>query len=259
EITQAGTVLGTPAYMSPEQDAGLEAEPASDQFSFCVALYEALFGRLPHRGDSYPELVASRADGEIVSPPTRSGVPSRVRRAVLVGLRSTPEHRYANMDALLEDLRPRALTSPRAIAVAAVMTLAIGAGASWFVARSTAATIGPSCDFAGSDVAKVWNPARRAQLAIAFAGSPRGAAATTQVTGAIDRWTSDWVNARTKLCELSQTGIGLEEPKFAEQLQCLQRRLNELEGVMLAFTALDRSSMERASETMSRMRPVEEC
>jgi len=233
EITQAGTVLGTPAYMSPEQDAGLEAEPASDQFSFCVALYEALFGYLPHRGDSYPELVASRADAEIVSPPTRSGVPSRVRRAVLIGLRPTPAHRYASLDALLDDLKPRALTSPRAIAVAAVTLLAIGAGSSWFVARSTAAPMGPQCEFAGSDVARVWNPARRAQLAVAFAGTPRGAAAAVQVTGALDRWTGDWVNARTKLCELSQTGNGLEEPKFAEQLQCLQRRLNELEGVML--------------------------
>jgi tetratricopeptide (TPR) repeat protein/predicted Ser/Thr protein kinase len=259
EITQAGTVLGTPAYMSPEQDAGLEAEPASDQFSFCVALYEALYGGLPHRGDSYPELVASRADGEVVSPPTRSGVSSRVRRAVLVGLRSAPEQRYPNLDALLDDLRPRALTSPRAIAIAVVTTLVIGASASWAVARSTVADVGPHCEFVAADVTKVWNPARRARLAVAFAGSPHGAEATAQVAGAIDRWTGDWVTARTKLCELSQQSNGLDEPKFADQLQCLQRRLAELEGVMLAFTALDQSSVEHAPETLSKMRPVDEC
>jgi eukaryotic-like serine/threonine-protein kinase len=255
ELTIAGTVLGTPAYMSPEQDAGLDAEPASDQFSFCVALYEALFGQLPHRGDSYGELATSRAEGMIVVPPKRRGVPTRIRRAVLVGLRPSPLHRHTNLDALLGDLRPVAWSSPRAIAVAALATLAIGAGASWLVLRSSPAEAGPHCDFVPGEVARRWNPAKRARLGVAFGDHT---AAAAEVSAAIDRWTNDWATARTKLCEQAQVAPQGDETKLAEQLQCLQRRMNELDGVVLSFTEFG-VTLDHAPETMARMRPIDEC
>jgi tetratricopeptide (TPR) repeat protein/predicted Ser/Thr protein kinase len=259
DLTHTGTVLGTPAYMSPEQDAGLEVEAPSDQFSFCVALFEALYGMLPHRGESYYEIACSRADGAIAAPPNRRGVTSRIRRAVLVGLRPTPAQRHASVDALLAELRPRAWTSPRAVAIAAVTTLAIGVSTSWFVLRPAAADAGPHCDFVADDVAKVWNPGRRARLAMAFAGTARGADAAEQVAETVDRWAGQWGAARTKLCELSQQSNGLDEPKYAEQLQCLQRRSAELEGVMLAFTELGQATADRAPDVLAKLRPIEEC
>ena len=90
ELTHAGAMLGTPAYMSPEQDAGREAGAASDQFSFCIALYEALYGRSPYRAANYGELVEARAHGTIVPAPAIAGVPSRVRAALQVGLAPSP-------------------------------------------------------------------------------------------------------------------------------------------------------------------------
>src|SRR5262249_43995146 len=47
ELTQSGTVLGTPAYMAPEQRRGERASALADQYSFCVALHEGLFGARP--------------------------------------------------------------------------------------------------------------------------------------------------------------------------------------------------------------------
>ena len=57
--------MGTPAYMAPEQHAGGTADARSDQFAFCVALYEALYGQRPFAGDNVASLAASVLDGAL--------------------------------------------------------------------------------------------------------------------------------------------------------------------------------------------------
>ena len=59
ELTQTGAVLGTPAYMAPEQHDGKPADALSDQFSFCVSLYESLHGRRPFPGQTAAEIAAA--------------------------------------------------------------------------------------------------------------------------------------------------------------------------------------------------------
>src|SRR6266545_7612261 len=119
--------------MSPEQDAGLEAGAASDQFSFCVALYEALFDAYPYRGDSYDDVAKSRAEGEVALPPKLRGLPSQIRRAVLVGLRPDPSQRHGSLRALIAALELPRWSSPRRIALVAVAALALGGGGAWLL------------------------------------------------------------------------------------------------------------------------------
>src|SRR5690606_1050202 len=85
ELTRDGSILGTQAYMAPEQDAGERVDARGDQFSFCAALYEALYGERPFAGDTYLALAASRAAGDIAPPPRRRGVRRRVERAIVRG------------------------------------------------------------------------------------------------------------------------------------------------------------------------------
>ncbi|MEM6991966.1 MAG: serine/threonine-protein kinase, partial [Myxococcota bacterium] len=103
-MTKVGTRIGTPAYMAPEQHAGEEADALSDQFSFCVALYEAFFDRAPFRGGTPESLAAHVLAGRVRSPPSGSPVPGPIRRAVMRGLSVRPEHRFATMGALLDAL-----------------------------------------------------------------------------------------------------------------------------------------------------------
>ncbi|HWB80392.1 MAG TPA: serine/threonine-protein kinase, partial [Nannocystaceae bacterium] len=65
ELTMSGGVVGTPAYMAPEQQIDPRSDARGDQFGFCVTLWECLFGQRPFRGDSLPALASAIARGEI--------------------------------------------------------------------------------------------------------------------------------------------------------------------------------------------------
>ena len=103
-LTQEGTVVGTPLYMSPEQHLGEVADRRSDQFSFCVALYEALYGELPFAGKNLPTLRHNVVRGKLQPRPVSSRVPLPVHQALLRGLAVLPEKRFPSMQELLAAL-----------------------------------------------------------------------------------------------------------------------------------------------------------
>jgi eukaryotic-like serine/threonine-protein kinase len=127
--TEPDSLMGTPAYMAPEQLTGQGADHRTDQYSFCVALYEGLYGEPPFKGRTVEELLRETSRGEPPEAAASVRVPSRLRRAVLRGLRPEPADRYPSMDALLDELSRQASRTGRRIAAVAVLVLlgAIGA------------------------------------------------------------------------------------------------------------------------------------
>lgn len=107
-LTQAGSILGTPGYMAPEQVCGDEADARSDQFSFCVALYQALYGVLPFPGDSFEAFAAQVRQARLpASLPRALGgieVPTVIERALRRGLARDPAARFPSMHALIREL-----------------------------------------------------------------------------------------------------------------------------------------------------------
>ncbi len=119
QLTQAGAILGTPVYMAPEQFHHNKADARSDQYSFCVALYESLYRAHPFAG------------GE----PDQGTIPPAVRSVLLRGLSQMAEERFPTMDALLEALehaknQPAAKRRPRLPMMAAAAVL-FGAAAAF--------------------------------------------------------------------------------------------------------------------------------
>ena len=168
QLTHAGDVVGTPAYMSPEQIRGAEIGPASDQFSLCVALHEALYGQLPFAGDSLGSLFRSIQRHKLPEPPRGSRVPAWVRAALLRGLHPVPEDRFASMDALLRALGASSTRRRRLGLGIGVGAVAVAALAGFLTARAQ----GPElCTGAAAELAAVWNDGGRDGLGRALSAA----------------------------------------------------------------------------------------
>ena len=103
-LTRTGTIMGTPAYMAPEQLVGDATDERTDQFSFCVALYEALYGERPFHGESLLQLLHNVSEGDLEPVPENREVPTWIRRAVLRGLKADPAQRWPSMAPLIAAL-----------------------------------------------------------------------------------------------------------------------------------------------------------
>jgi len=188
-------------------------------------------------------------------------VTSRIRRALIIGLRAAPSDRHRDVDALLGELRPRAWTSPRVLAVAVIAALVLGVGGSSLIWRSMSPS-GASCKLAAGEASAVWNAERRDHLAQAFTSvHPRGAEIAARVGGFVDHWLDDWSQARTQLCELSKRADDhLEESRVAERLQCLQRRITELDGALTVLGITESATtVDSAVDAIMHVHPATEC
>jgi serine/threonine protein kinase len=103
-LTQTGALMGTPIYLAPEVYAGQPADAASDQFSFCVALYEALYGQRPFAGHTLETYAAEVLRGEIRPVPRATRVPQAIEAILARGLSRDPTHRFPSMKACLAEI-----------------------------------------------------------------------------------------------------------------------------------------------------------
>lgn len=197
-LTDPGDLLGTPGYMSPEQLGGTTVTAASDQFSFCVALHEALFGIRPFTGRTIGEIAAVMltADrGELLR-----GRPTWLARILHRGLAADPSDRYPSMEALLVDLsRDRARRS-RWLAAAAIALL-IPAGAI-SVHYSQLAERRDACEQAAAEIDAAWNPRVAAEIgdAVTSAGPGYAGDSWSRVTVRLDDLVSRWRHVRGAAC-----------------------------------------------------------
>ena len=124
-LTLEGTVLGTPAYMPPEQLAGDPVDARGDQFALAVVAWECLYGRRPFDGATLGALQLAIED-HAVQRPARTAVPARVGAVLERALAVAPDQRYPDVPALLAALRRAAAPrTTRWLVLAAATTIVL--------------------------------------------------------------------------------------------------------------------------------------
>ncbi len=225
-LTVTGALLGTPVYMSPEQLRREPAGPRSDQWSFCVALYEALFERRPFPATTLPELYEVVHRGLPKMPPRPDGVPARVVRALERGLSLDSDHRFATMDELLDELRPRVSRKNRILAAGFAATALVAATA-LFV--HGAGKIAVDCDVGEERMAAVWDGAAWNALKSHLVGRGINENSDTvrRVRQGLDDYAERWVAMHGEACRATHVA-GTQSAQLLDlRMECLDRRLRE--------------------------------
>jgi tetratricopeptide (TPR) repeat protein len=246
ELTQRGAMIGTPAYMAPEQIRGEASDARVDQFAFCVTLWEALFGQRPFRADSLPALVQRVLSGEITPPPKGSRVPVWIRKLVQRGLAIDPERRFASMHDLLGALaRDPARARRRWAAAVAVGALGIGAFG-W--QRVDQARTAARCDDEGAEIRTVWGEPARAevQAALLATGAANASETWERLVPWLDRYAARWDELRAGACRSTMIDATHPPESLAQIRECLDERKLALAQLVAVLRTADSEVLRRA-------------
>jgi len=257
-ITVTGAMLGTIAYMSPEQLQGKSADARSDQFSFCVSLWEALHGQRPFVAETAGELLAAILQQRFAPlPRSERRVPRWLRRILRQGLALHPSDRYPSMTELLARLE----AVPRGRRRLALGSLGVGLLALVGVASAQlASTPAAPCEALRERPPVAWDaPTREAtEAAILRTELPDAAAIWSGVSSHLDAYADEWSAERLALCEAG----GLEPTTTPTQLtrrSCLDDRARLLGALSASLQQADRRTAARAVSAAESLPPVSEC
>lgn len=246
DISRAGSVQGTPAYMAPEQHLAFDVDARADQFSYCVSVFEGMFGKRPFRARTVTELVMRISAGEFAEV-ERNGVPPRIRRALTRGLAELPKDRWLTMENLLDRLQPTGRGT--------WMIWGAGAAALSTVAFAAVPPADP-CETRGDAVRDLWSKGRRDSLLTALEASPKPFAEET--AGRVDETIAAYVDrlarAHDQACQVS-----IEPALLDRRTACLRQRSGVLRATIDALTATAGDGLQRAVQVLSHLPEVDTC
>ncbi|MBL4683535.1 MAG: serine/threonine protein kinase [Nannocystaceae bacterium] len=256
-VTRTGALLGTPAYMPPEQLAGGHIDARSDQFAFCVSLYEALCGERPFRGRTVDELRATAGR----MPPSwvprdralRPGrIPGRVRTAVERGLAVDSDERFEGIEALVRRLQPR-----RWGGWAGAAGLAVGAGglAAGLYGASSGATA-PSCPPSAQRLDGVWDAQVHQQLEASLGTK---LASARWLVDELDTYASSWVAQHHESCAATVVRHEQSEQAMDRRMACLQRAISQLDATVEVVLEQPQEALSRAPHLVAALDPPRGC
>jgi tetratricopeptide (TPR) repeat protein len=258
ELTVAGAVMGTPAYMSPEQLQGRQVDHRSDQFSFCVSLFEGLYGVRPFEGENAIEYATAVTEGRLRRIPTDRNVPPHVRRALLKGLEVGAARRHPSMDALLEAITRDPRARYRRFGYATGVAALLGAAVFWVAKASSSPTM---CQDGAAGLAGAWDDQRRVEVQQAFESVDRPYArdAFERVDILLDDYASKWAATHDDACAATHLRGGQSQRIMDLRMACLDRRRAELSALVDTLARADADVVARSAHAVSELGVISRC
>jgi tetratricopeptide (TPR) repeat protein/tRNA A-37 threonylcarbamoyl transferase component Bud32 len=249
-------LVGTPAYMAPEQFEVPGAAPASDQFSFCVALYEALYRVRPFAVNLVEEVARGPR-----WPTGKRPVPHRVVAVVARGLDLDPAKRFPSMDALVRALVPPPSGPKKRTVVAVGVAATVVASVGVFAVTRALSSEAPLCQDSSATFAKVWSSSRASAIRARFAATraPYSADAWRSVEAGIAAFGERWMRAELDSCEASRVRGVESDQLHTLKSACLSRALVELDELAAVLADADAEMVQRAPLAVEQLSSLEEC
>ena len=251
---EATSIVGTPAYMAPEQAAGQAVDARADQYSFCVSLWEGLHGQRPQEAETRTQ--GALLERSSAAPKSRRRVPGWLTDAVARGFAPAPEKRWPSMAALLDRLE-RGLAWRRRAAVVATATttvVAIALSAS-LLTRRAAPTLCPVPS------GLTWDANVRAKIVRAFRETrvAYGADAAERVVADLDLYVSGWRERMVASCRATNIEHAQSTSLFDRRLACLETRRAYANGLIETLAQADRIIVANAADAVARLPALEAC
>lgn len=244
-------LAGTEGYIAPERLLGRRASASSDQYSYCVALFEALYGRHPNLPEPEPE----------PSGPLSRRVPGWLRGVVVRGLSDNPEERWPDMQTLLARLergRRRSWLRKGAFVVVGVGGLILG---SWW---SRGESVGP-CDDVRAAIQKsrerVWSDDRQLRVQESLMAQRVSYASETweRVQGQIDGYLDNWSEVQVDACEAVWVRHERSQAALVLQQSCLHDGYRRLGHAIERLEYADELTVKDAVKLVTRLPSLEAC
>lgn len=254
-LTQAGTVMGTPRYMAPEQHLGAELGPAVDQYGFCVALWEALCGSPPFTGE---KLLKSKLCGP-PRWPSDVAVPRVIVETIIRGLAPTPGARWPSMHALLAALafdpaqRRRRVLS--ALGITAVLGLAVATTIMWNSAEAK------QCRGSEAQLSGIWDEARAAKAHASFSATPTVSADAmwALVHPHMNAYAQRWTAAHTEACTATSIRGERSAAVLDLSMACLHRAKLDLRAASDVLVQADADVVLKAHNVINALPNLARC
>jgi tetratricopeptide (TPR) repeat protein len=259
-LTRTGSLVGTPAYMSPEQIDARPLDARTDQFSFAVALYEALYGERPFDGRTVLEIFGNVTEGNVRPDRDAAGVPSWLRTAVVRGLAAEPSNRYPTLSALLAELKNDPALRRRRKVIAGVAGVAVAGAVTLGFVVGTGSSGGAVCDRADAAIDSVWNGTTKQSLLAAVTKAGVNVATAEKIASALDTYRDRWSGMRGSACKAYRIENTRSADVFDAQMRCLDGRLESMRTVIGAIsTKLDAKSIDKALDATVALPSLMDC